>query len=85
MHTIKILALGFVLLAASLFGGRAMGSPVTGAKVFLGLWFIGATVNMYLGVKKAGYSVAAEAPVFLVVYLVPASVAAWLWWRSTRG
>jgi hypothetical protein len=36
---------------------------------------------MWLGVSRAGYSVAEEAPVFLVVFAVPAAVAAVLWWR----
>lgn len=85
MHTLKILAAGFALLALCLLGGRATGQLVNSAKLFLVLWFIGAGINMYIGVKRAGYSVADEAPVFLVVYGVPAAVAGFLWWRSTRG
>lgn len=38
-------------------------------------------VTRWLGVSRAGYSVAEEAPVFLVVFGVPAAVAAVLWWR----
>ena len=34
-----------------------------------------------LAVKKAGYSVAEEVPVFLVVFAVPALVALFLVWR----
>jgi hypothetical protein len=30
---------------------------------------------MYLGVKRSGYSVADEAPIFLVVFVLPATVA----------
>ena len=36
---------------------------------------------MWIGVSRAGYSVADEAPVFLVVFGVPAAVAALLAWR----
>jgi len=36
---------------------------------------------MYIGVKRAGYSVADEAPVFLVVFAVPAALALLLWWK----
>ena len=36
---------------------------------------------MFLGVQKAGYTVAEEAPVFLVVFLVPTAVALVVWWR----
>jgi hypothetical protein len=32
--------------------------------VFLPVWFLGAGINMYLGVRRAGYSVADEAPIF---------------------
>jgi len=47
----------------------------------LPLWFIGAGINMYIGVKQAGYSVADEAPIFLVVFAVPAAIALGLWWK----
>jgi hypothetical protein len=38
---------------------------------------------MYLGIKRAGYSFAEEAPIFLLVFAVPAAVAlgAWLKYR----
>jgi hypothetical protein len=36
---------------------------------------------MAVGVRKAGYPVAEEAPVFLVVFAVPALVALFLLWR----
>jgi hypothetical protein len=45
------------------------------------LWLVGAAVNMAIGVKRAGYTVADEAPVFLVVFAVPALVALFLRWR----
>jgi hypothetical protein len=40
---------------------------------------------MWIGVSKAGYSVAEEAPVFLVVFAVPAAIAAALAWMWSRG
>jgi hypothetical protein len=36
---------------------------------------------MWLGVSKAGYSVAEEIPYFLVVFAVPAAVAVVVLWR----
>jgi hypothetical protein len=54
------------------------------ALAFVALWFIGAGINMYLGVSRAGYSVAEEAPIFLVVFLIPAGVALLVWWRYSR-
>ena len=78
MHTLKIIAAGFGVLGACLLVGYLMaGRPglVSAAKVFVPLWAIGAGINMYLGVAKAGYSIRDEAPVFLVVFLVPVVVA----------
>jgi hypothetical protein len=48
------------------------------------VWFIGAGINMAVGVVKAGYSVAEELPIFLLVFAVPAVVAALLWWKFGR-
>lgn len=89
-HTIKVIALGFGLLAVCLLIGRWLGSPAeiglaTAAKVFIPLWLIGAAINMWFGVTKAGYSVKEEIPYFLVVLAVPAVVAGVLVWRLTRS
>jgi hypothetical protein len=84
VHTAIVIGIGLALLAACLLLGRLVGGPPalpTAALVFLPLWLIGAGVNMALGVKKAGYTVAEEAPVFLVVFAVPALVALLLRWR----
>ncbi len=38
---------------------------------------------MWVGVAKAGYSLAEEAPIFVVVFAVPVAVALLvLWWLS---
>lgn len=52
--------------------------------VFLPLWLIGAAINMYIGVSRAGYGVAEEAPIFVVVFSVPAAIALLLWRRLRR-
>ncbi len=89
MHTIKVLAAGFALLVACLLFGRSLGQPgtglVLGAKLFVPLWLVGAAINMWIGVSRAGYSVADEAPVFLLVFGLPAAVALLVVWRSARG
>ncbi len=91
MHTVKVIAGGLVLLAICLVIGRWLGGPtppgglVTAVKVFVPLWLVAAGINMWLGVAKAGYSVADEAPIFLVVFAVPAAVALLVLWRVTRG
>jgi hypothetical protein len=55
------------------------------ALVFVALWFVDAGINMWLGTSRAGYSVAEEAPIFLVVFLIPTAVALFVWWRSSRA
>jgi hypothetical protein len=91
MHTIKVIAIGIALLGICLLVGRLIGGPgqaaslATAAKIFLPLWLIGAGINMWIGVSKAGYSVADEAPVFALVFAVPAAMALLVWWRLSRG
>jgi hypothetical protein len=83
MHTIIVLAIGFALLGLCALAGRAVGGPhgmATAALVFLPLWLVGAGINMYIGVTRAGYSVADEAPIFLVVFAIPAAAALVAWW-----
>jgi hypothetical protein len=84
MHTVIVIAIGFGLLGLCVFGGHLVGTPsglAAGALVFLPLWLIGAGINLYLGVKTAGYTVAEEAPIFLVVFAIPAVVALFTWWK----
>jgi hypothetical protein len=86
MHTIKIIAIGFaVLVACGATGYFTAGTSglSRAALIFLPVWAIGAGINMYLGVKRAGYSIADEAPIFLLVFAVPAAIAlgAWLKYR----
>jgi hypothetical protein len=87
VHTLKVIAAGLALLAACLLVGRALGGPAPlaamarAARIFVPLWLVGAAVNMWIGVSRAGYSIADEAPVFLVVFGVPAAIAALLAWR----
>jgi hypothetical protein len=91
MHTIRVIAGGFLLLAlcvvaARLVGGAGNSSVIArAALVFIPLWFIGAGINMWIGVAKAGYTVQEEAPIFFVVFLIPAAVALLIWWRLSRA
>jgi hypothetical protein len=75
MHTLQVIAAGLALLA--LFVLRAdKGQPRAKAALqFIPGWFIAAAINMAFGVISAGYSVADEAPMFLIVFGVPAAVA----------
>jgi hypothetical protein len=86
-HTVKVIGVGFALLAVCLVAGRLLGGAsqpallARSALVFIALWFIGAGINMWVGVSKAGYSAKEEIPFFFIVFLIPAAVALILWWR----
>jgi hypothetical protein len=45
------------------------------------VWLAVAAVNMWAGVAKAGYSVADELPIFLLIFALPAGLAVLLKWR----
>lgn len=89
MHTILVMAGGFALLALFLLAGRVLGDGsaaalTIAAKGFIPAWFVGAGINLAVGVIKAGYSLAEELPIFLLVFTVPAVVAGLVWWRFGR-
>jgi hypothetical protein len=90
MRTAIIIVGGLVLLAIFVLIGRFVGSPVASAMAraalyFLPVWLIAAAVNMWMGVAKAGYSVGEEAPIFALIFAVPAALALFLWWHYSRG
>lgn len=80
MHTVKIIAAGFALLGALHFLARKLewgGGDPTGfaVKLFLPLWLAAALVNLWVGVSRAGYTVAQEMPFFALVFGLPAAFA----------
>jgi hypothetical protein len=85
MRTAIIIVGGLVLLGLfALVGWRVGGGPqsaATAAKLFIPIWLAIALINMWLGVSRAGYSVAEELPIMLVIFAIPAAAAALLWWR----
>ena len=84
MRSAIILAIGFALLGVCLLLPRLLGRPelsVAGAKIFIVIWLIATLANMWLGVSRAGYSVAEELPIFLVLFAVPAAAAGFAWWK----
>jgi hypothetical protein len=82
MHTLMVMAGGLALLAVCLLVGRYTGGIGKGALAFIPLWLIGAAINMWIGVNRAGYSYADEFPIFLLIFAVPAALATWLWWAG---
>lgn len=84
MHTVKVVGAGVGLLALCVLVGRSSGGRqgmAKGATVFLPLWLLGSGINMYVGVKKAGYPVADELPVAAGVFGGPALAALGLRWK----
>ena len=61
MHTVMVLGGGFALLTAMIVLGRALGAKTSSAALaFVPVWFIAAGANMWVGVTRAGYSVAED-------------------------
>ena len=81
MHTIMVVLGGFLLLGLCLLAGRLMKTMPIAALIFIPIWFGVALVNLWISVSRAGYSVAEELPIFLVVFAIPAVVALFVWWK----
>ncbi|MPZ44467.1 MAG: hypothetical protein GEV05_13880 [Betaproteobacteria bacterium] len=86
MRTGLFLLAGLLLLAAFLILGKLFstnypGATLTAAIGYIAVWFIVAALNMWIGIAKAGYSVAEELPIFALIFLVPAAVAIVLKWK----
>jgi hypothetical protein len=86
MRTGLFLLAGFLLLAASLVLGRLFSANYPGATtlatiLYVALWVAIAGANMWVGVARAGYSVAEELPIFALIFGIPAAVAIVLKWK----
>ncbi len=87
MHTVIVMATGLAILGAWVLAGHRLGAGSGAARAalyFLPLWFLAAALNMYIGVRTAGYAVREEAPVFLLVFAIPALIAICCWWRFSQ-
>lgn len=86
MRTGLFLLAGFLLLAAALilaklFSENYPAATTVATVAFTLLWLALAGFNMWTGVAKAGYSVAAELPIFALIFGVPVAVAVILKWK----
>ena len=70
-----------VLLLGKLFSSHYPEAARLATIAYLALWLIVAEANMWIGVARAGYSVAEELPIFLLIFGAPAVVAILLKWR----
>ncbi|SEG35590.1 hypothetical protein [Bosea lathyri] len=89
MHTVKVIGAGFALLGLLLFLAPRLSlsraNPIGFAtRLFIPLWFAAALLNLAIGVSRAGYTVAQEAPIFLIVFGVPAVAALLMFWAFGR-
>jgi hypothetical protein len=86
MHTVMIIGLGVCSLGLCLLVGHLLGPISAGsdselgraALVFVPLWLIGAALDMWIGVLRAGCSVADEAPVSSSCSASSAALALWI-------
>ena len=69
------------MLLGRLFSSNYPGATLAATIAYVALWLVIAGVNMWVGVAKAGYSVAEELPIFLLIFAVPAAVAVLLKWK----
>jgi hypothetical protein len=79
MHMLLVMLAGVLLLAVFLlFGwrwGHSLAGVVTDAKAFLPVCLVVATVNLWVGVSRAGYTVMQELPILAVNVAVPGAIA----------
>lgn len=89
MHMLMVIGGGLVLLGVFVLFGWLWGASAAGmalaAKVFVPAWLAVAVANLWVGVSHAGYTVRQEAPILLIVFAVPAVVAAVAAWQLSRG
>lgn len=76
-----LVLLGLFLLAGWWSGGNSLETMIAAAQAFIPTWLAAAACNMWVGVKRAGYTVAQEFPIFLVISGIPVAMALFAWWR----
>jgi hypothetical protein len=86
MHTLRLTLIGLILLSVFVFvtaqiNQRNNRRGVDGAWIFIWVWLVVSTLNFFVGVVVAGYSVATEVAVHVVVFGLPAGVA---WYLSRK-
>ncbi|HTL49413.1 MAG TPA: hypothetical protein VL219_02040 [Steroidobacteraceae bacterium] len=88
MHTVIVIAGGLGLLALFLVVGRYLDRSTAAvahaALWFIVVWLLATGFNLSIGMRR-GYSLAEELPIALLVFGVPAAIAAVIWFRLTRS
>lgn len=86
MRTVFFLIAGVLLMAsllipARMFAEHLPSAPNLALALGLALWLAIVCINMWLGVSRAGYTVAEETPILLLLFIVPAALAIFVRWR----
>lgn len=86
MRTPLFLLAGFLLVSASFILGKLFLEtyPRAGtwaASFFILVWLALAAVNLIAGVTRAGYTVAEELPIFLLIFVLPTACMLFLRWK----
>lgn len=86
MRTSLFLLAGLLLAGASFILARLFAQPYAKAGtwatlLFIVLWLALTGANLVTGVTRAGYTVAEELPIFLLLFVVPAAVMLFLRWK----
>jgi hypothetical protein len=89
MHMLMVMLAGLLLLSVFLlFGwlwGHSLAGVATGAKAFVPAWLIVASLNLWVGVSRAGYTVMQELPILVANFAVPAAIAVLAAWQVSRA
>lgn len=89
VHMILVMTGGAVLLGLFVLFGHLWGASTAAmalaARWFIPAWLVIASVNMWVGVTHAGYTVKAELPILGLVFAVPALLAAGVAWYLSKG
>jgi len=89
MHMTMVMGSGVLLLVVFVMFGWLWGASAAGmvlaSKVFIPAWLVVALINMWVGVTHAGYTVRQELPILLIVFAVPAAIAAIAAWQLSRS
>jgi len=89
MHMMLVMLAGVLLLGVFLLSGclwaHSLAGVSTAAKLFLPAWLGVATVNLWVGVSRAGYTVMQELPILAANVAVPGAIALLAAWQFPRA
>jgi hypothetical protein len=85
MRTAILIACAILLwaicVAIAKYGwGSATGSSAPATLFFVVVWFAAASINLWLGVFRAGYAFTEELPIFLLIFGLPVLIAVLIPW-----